>query len=202
MGCFGRARALGVVLVLAAGLAATAPAQAPAPAPAPAPAKTPAQANAQRPSKIAVRTVYGKIEMVNESVRGLAIVADDGQRMAWQLDKKVIDQVKAFKPGDPVVVIYRERGADKAVTAIAFPGAATTPVYVNTTGQRVVLVSGPLVNGDCGQPADVPPRTTNILTGGQAETSDACWCCAPAGGTCTPANKTGLGRAFLTRCYE
>ena len=99
-------------------------------------------------------------------------------------------------------MIYRQRGTDKAVTAIGFPGTAATPVYVNTTGQRVTLVSGPMVNGACGQPSAEPLRTTNILSGGQAETTDACWCCAPAGRTCTPANKTGLGRAFLTRCYE
>jgi hypothetical protein len=201
MGCFGRARALGVVLVLAAGLAATAPAQAPAPAPAPAPAKTPAQANAQRPSKIAVRTVYGKIEMVNESVRGLAIVADDGQRMAWQLDKKVIDQVKAFKPGDSVIVIYRERGAGKAVTAIAFPGKAETPLYVNTTGERVELVSGPMVDDACGKAPEASIHRTTIPTGARAETQDACWCCAPAGQACVPSNRTGLGQAFLIHCY-
>ncbi len=157
---------------------------------------------AQGKSALAFKTVHGKLATVDEQLRGVAVVTDDGQRMAWQFNKAVIDKLRDFKPGDPVVVIYRERGADKAVTAIAFPGAAATPVYVNTTGQRVVLVSGPLVNGDCGQPADVPPRTTNILIGAQAETSDACWCCAPAGGTCTPANKTGLGRAFLTGCYE
>ena len=139
---------------------------------------------------------------MNESVNGVAVVSDDGQRMAWQFDKAVIEKLKGFKPGDPVVVIYRERGSDKAVTAIAFPGAAASPVYVNTTGQRVDLVSGPMVNGVCGQPAETPPHATTLPTGGRAETADACWCCAPAGRTCTPANKTGLGMAFLTRCYE
>jgi hypothetical protein len=160
------------------------------------------RAAAQGESALAFKTVHGKLGTVDEQLRGVAVVTDDGQRMAWQFDKAVIDKLKGFKPGDPVVVIYRERGADKAVTAIAFPGAAATPVYVNTTGQRVTLVSGPMVNGACGLTADVTPRTTNILIGGQAETSDACWCCAPAGRTCTPANKTGLGRAFLTGCYE
>jgi hypothetical protein len=100
------------------------------------------------------------------------------------------------------VVIYRQRGAEKAVTAIAFPGAAETPVYVNTTDERVALVSGPMVGGACGQASTEPPRMTNILGGGQAETPEACWCCAPAGETCVPANKTGLGMAFLIRCYE
>jgi hypothetical protein len=160
------------------------------------------RADAQGTRAPIFKTVHGKLETVDEQIRGVAVVSDEGQRMAWRFDKAVIEKLKAFKPGDPVVVIYRQRGADKAVTAIAFPGAAATPVYVNTTGQRVALVSGPMVNGACGPAADVPPRTTNILIGGQAETSDACWCCAPTGQTCTPANKTGLGRAFLTRCYE
>jgi hypothetical protein len=160
------------------------------------------RADAQDTGALASRTVHGKLEMVNESIRGVAVISDAGQRMAWQFDEAVIEKLKGFKPGDPVVVIYRQRGADKAVTAIGFPGAAATPVYVNTTGQRVTLVSGPMVSGACGQPSAEPLRTTNILNGGQAETGDACWCCAPAGRTCTPANKTGLGRAFLTRCYE
>ena len=76
--------------------------------------------------------------------------------MAWQFDKAVIAQLKGFKVGDPVVVIYRQRGSDKAVTAIGFPGAAATPVYFNTSGQRVELVSGPMVGGACGQAADGP----------------------------------------------
>ena len=163
---------------------------------------TRAAAQSAAPGGLASKTVHGKLEMVNESVNGVAVVSDDGQRMAWQFDKAVIARLKDFKPGDPVVVIYRLRGADKAVTAIGFPGAADTPVYVNLTGQRVALVSGPMVNGACGQPAAEPLHATNILSGGQAETSDACWCCAPAGRSCTPANRTGLGRAFLTRCYE
>ena len=36
----------------------------------------------------------------------------------------------------------------------ALPGAAATPVYINTSGQRVDLVSGPMVNGACGQAAE------------------------------------------------
>ena len=152
------------------------------------------RAAAQGTGALASRTVHGKLEMVNESVNGVAVVSDDGQRMAWQFDKAVIAQLKDFKPGDPVVVIYRLRGTDKAVTAIGFPGAAATPVYVNTSGQRVELVSGPMVGGACGQAADAPVNRTTIPTGGQAETADACWCCAPAGKACMPANKTGLGR--------
>lgn len=187
MGCHRLGPGLGVALLL--GMLPGAPA-------------TRAAAQSTAPGGLASKTVHGKLEMVNESVNGVAVVSDEGQRMAWQFDKAVIARLKDFKPGDPVVVIYRLRGADKAVTAIGFPGAADTPVYVNLTGQRVALVSGPMVNGTCGQPAAEPVHAMSILSGGQAETSDACWCCAPAGKSCTPANKTGLGRAFLTRCYE
>ena len=163
---------------------------------------TRAAAQGAAPSRIAFETVHGKLEMVNESVNGVAVVSDEGQRMAWQFDKKVIAQLKGFKPGDPVVVIYRVRGSSKAVTAIAFPGAAATPVYVNTSGQRVELVSGPMVGGACGQPPESAVHRTTIPTGGRAETSDACWCCAPAGQACMPSNRTGLGQAFLVHCYE
>ena len=104
---------------------------------------TRAAAQGAAPGGLASKTVHGKLEMVNESVNGVAVVSDDGQRMAWQFDKAVIARLKDFKAGDPVVVIYRLRGTDKAVTAIGFPGAADTPVYVNLTGQRVALVSGP-----------------------------------------------------------
>ena len=158
-------------------------------------------AAAQGKGALASRTVHGKLEMVNESVHAVAVISDDGQRMAWQFDKAVIAQLKGFKPGDPVVVIYRQRGTDKAVTAIGFPGAAATPLYLNTSGQRVELVSGPMVGGACGQAADTPVNRTTIPTGGRAETQDACWCCAPAGQVCVPSNKTGLGQAFLIHCY-
>jgi hypothetical protein len=159
-------------------------------------------ATAQGTGALASRSVHGKLVMINESVSGVAVESDDGQRMAWQFDKKVIEQIKGFKPGAPVVVIYRLRGADKAVTAIAFPGAAATPVYFNTSGQRVDLVSGPMVNGACGQAADAGVTRTTIPSGGRAEALEACWCCAPAGQACAPANKTGAGQAFLIHCYE
>ena len=160
-----------------------------------------APAAAQGKSALAFKTVHGKLATIDEQLRGVAVVTDDGQRMAWQFNKAVIDKLKGFKPGDPVVVIYRQRGSDKAVTAIAFPGAATTPLYVNTSGQRVDLVSGPMVGGACGQAAETAVNRTTIPTGGRAETHDACWCCAPAGQACTPSNKTGLGQAFLIHCY-
>ena len=164
------------------------------------PQGAPAQGTA--PARVATDTVHGKLDMVNERLNGVAVISDDGKRMAWQLDKRVIAQVKRFKTGDPVVVIYRERGGGTAVTAIAFPGAAGTPIYVNTSAERVELVSGPMVDGACGKPPEASIHATTIPIGGRAETQDACWCCAPAGKACVPANKTGLGQAFLVHCYE
>jgi len=161
-----------------------------------------AEAQAVPSVPLPFKSVHGTLEAVDESLNGVIMKSDDGRRVAWQFDSKVIARLTGFKRGDPIVVIYRQRGSDKAVTAVAFPGAAEAPVYVNTTGQRVELVSGPMVNGACGQPSDRPPNTTTIPAGGRAETTDACWCCAPAGETCTPANKTGAGQAFLTHCYD
>jgi hypothetical protein len=155
------------------------------------------------PAPLAYKTVRGKLDTVDQSLNGVVVLSDEGRRMAWRFDKAVITQLAAFKRGDPVVVIYRQQGTDKSVTAIAFPGAEATPVYVNMTGERVELVSGPMVGGTCRQPADdAPLHTTTLPIGGRADTSDACFCCAPAGQTCSPTSKTGPGRAFLTRCYE
>jgi hypothetical protein len=188
MGSAGWGECLGAALLLALGAGEATPQAAPSPA-----AGT---------GRIATATVHGKLDMVNERLNGVSVITDDGARMAWQLDKRVIAHVKRFKPGDPVVVIYRVRGGGTAVTAIAFPGAAKTPTYVNTSAERVELVSGPMVDGACGKLPEAPIHTTTIPVGGRAGTEDACWCCAPAGGACVPANKTGLGQAFLVQCYE
>ena len=160
------------------------------------------RAHAQGATAMAFRSVHGTLETVDESLNGIVMKSDEGRRVAWKFDKAVIARIARFKPGDPIVVIYRQRGSDKAVTAVAFPGAADAPLYVNTTGQRVELVSGPMVNGACGQPSDHAPNTTTMPMGGRAELADACWCCAPAGESCVPANKTGAGQAFLTRCFN
>jgi len=31
---------------------------------------------------------------------------------------------------------------------------------------------------------------------------EACWCCAPAGESCNPGNKSGNGRALLVSCFQ
>jgi len=57
-----------------------------------------AAAQGTAPGGLAFSTVHGKLEMVNESVNGVAVVSDEGQRMAWQFDKTVIEKLKGFKP--------------------------------------------------------------------------------------------------------
>jgi hypothetical protein len=148
------------------------------------------------------KSVRGRLETVDTQLNGIIMTTDEGKRVAWQFSAPVIARLSPFKTGAPVIVIYRERGGGKAVTAVAFPGTADRPIYVNTSEERVQLVGGPLVNGACGQPSEVPLSTTTIPAGGQAVVADACWCCAPAGETCIPGNKTGNGQAFLARCFK
>jgi hypothetical protein len=147
--------------------------------------------------------VYGKLESVDTSLAGVVMRSDEGERLAWRFSKAVVEEVARFKPGDPMIVIYRLITAkDKRVTAIAFPGTASVPTYVNMTGSRVVLRSSPGVGGACG-PADAGPFTESTLPeSGVAEVMEACWCCAPVGETCSPGNKSGLGRALLVGCFK
>ena len=162
------------------------------------------QATAQAPAAVpppASKSVHGTLERIDKSLNGLIMKSDAGERLAWRFEAAVIAEAARFEPGAPVVVIYRQIGtADKAVTALAFPGATSTPIYVNMTGRPVVLRSGPAVDGACGQLAAGPTTDFPIGTGSLTEIKDACWCCAPAGETCTPANRSGLGRALLVRC--
>ena len=106
---------------------------------------------------LVVKSVHGKLDTLDKQRGGIVVVSDEGRRMAWRLEKAVIDRLTGFKKGDPIVVIYRQRGAGAmAVTAVAFPGAAAAPVYVNTTGRRVEFISGPKVNDKCGEMGDAP----------------------------------------------
>ncbi|HET7294651.1 MAG TPA: hypothetical protein VFM88_19675 [Vicinamibacteria bacterium] len=149
------------------------------------------------------KSVYGKLQSVDRSRNGVVMISDSGERLAWQFEPPVIGELLRFKPGDPMIVIYRQTSPnEKRVTALAFPGSATTPVYVNMTGERVVLRSGPKVGGACGQAEGASVRESEIPVGGLAETGEECWCCAAAGDACNPGNETGLGRAFLVRCFK
>ena len=107
------------------------------------------------------------------------MMTDDGKRVAWKFDAAIIGRLAPFKPGDPVIVIYREQGGGKAVTAIAFPGTSAKPVYVNTSGERVAARGRSDGRRRLRPAVGHPLSTTTIPVGGQAEVADACWCCAP-----------------------
>jgi hypothetical protein len=180
-----RSGAVVVGVLLASALALHAPAQAPTSTP--------------RPFK----SVYGKLSAVDKSQNGVIMTSDSGQRLAWRFDPAVIAEAARFKPGDPLIVIYRQVAAnEKRVTAIAFPGSATSQIYVNTTGAPVLLRSAPAVNGACGQPDAGPVTESTIPAGGAAEVLEKCWCCAASGESCTPGNESGLGRALLVQCFK
>jgi Ni/Co efflux regulator RcnB len=158
-----------------------------------------APASPPRPQK----SVRGKLESVDKTQNRIFVKADDGQRLAWRFEAAVIEEASRYKPGDPMIVIYRQiTENEKRVTALAFPGTATSPIYLNLTGSRVLVRSAPMVDGVCGQSKDGPTNDATIPSGGLAEVVDACWCCAPDGEGCTPGTKSGLGRAILVQCFE
>jgi hypothetical protein len=172
--------------------------KAPAQPPAPAPSATAAAAAEQH------KSVRGKLEGLVTSRNGVIMRSDAGERLAWKFDASVISELAGFQPGAPMIVIYRQISpSDKRVTAVAFPGTAERPTYKNMTGWKVSLRTSPMVGGVCSQTPDAAPSTDfTIQEGGRAEVMDACWCCAPFGETCTPSNKSGLGQAFLVKCFK
>jgi hypothetical protein len=165
------------------------------------PSRAAAQASPSPPRP--KKSVYGKLQSIDKRLGALVMVADDGQRLAWKFESALIAEAEQFKPGDSMIVIYRQLDlSDKRVTAVAFPGTATTPTYVNLTGERVTVRSAPLVDGACGLLSEGPFQEITIPRGGIAELADGCWCCASAGDSCVPGNKTGVGRALLANCFE
>ncbi len=186
--------AASLLLASLSGAAPRAAAQAPPAAPAPAAAATPA------PTK----SVYGKLLSVNRTNNNVLMTEDGGAQLAWQFSAPVIAEAARFKAGAPLIVIYRQIGPgpkDKRVTAIAFPGSAKSPIYTNLTGERVVLRSVAGVGGHCEQTTGSVSESV-IPDGGLAEVLEDCWCCAPAGETCTPGTRSGLGRAYLAQCFK
>jgi hypothetical protein len=164
-------------------------------------AAEPSPAPAPSPAAAVHKSVYGKLHSIDRQLGGLIMITDAGKKTAWRFDPALIEKVSGYKKGDAVVVIYRQRGSDKAVTAVAFPGAAAAPVYENLTGHPIELAGGPKVDGVCGRTAVEDTTHATVAIGAVREVPDECWCCAPAGEACIPANKTGLGHAFLVRCY-
>jgi hypothetical protein len=54
----------------------------------------------------AVRSrIYGKLERVDKN--GVIMTSDDGKRLAWRFKASVLAEAARFKPGDPLIVIYR-----------------------------------------------------------------------------------------------
>jgi hypothetical protein len=149
------------------------------------------------------KSVYGKLESVDKQVNAVFMKSDTGERLAWRFDAPVVAEAAKYKPGDPMIVIYRQLPHNaKRVTALAFPGAEATPTYVNMTGSRIVLRSAPRKDGVCGA-ADAGPVTESVVpAGGRAEVMKECWCCASSDETCTPGTKSGLGRAYLVSCFK
>ena len=151
----------------------------------------------------AKKSVYGKLDSVSKRQNGIVMISDDNKRLAWKFDAPVIEEIEKVAPGHPMIVIYRQVSSnEKRVTAVAFPGAASVPTYVNLTGDRVTLKSAPMVSGGCGQSDAGPVQEVTIPREGIAETEEACWCCAAPDQTCAPGNKTGVGRALLVSCFE
>jgi hypothetical protein len=163
------------------------------------------EAAAQAPADPAARvskSVRGTLETIDKSLNGVVVKTDTGERLAWKFDAAVIAEAVRFKPGDPVIVIYRQLASnEKRVTALAFPGTASTPTYINKTGSRVSLRSAPAVGGVCGGLDAGPVSESTIPLGGRAEVLEACWCCAPTGETCNPGTKSGGGQAILITCF-
>jgi Ni/Co efflux regulator RcnB len=184
-----RTRVAALVAVLAAGLAAPA-------------TRLAAQAKDASAEKAPYKSVYGKLVNVDDTHNTVLMAEDGGGQLAWRFDKAVIAEAAKFKPGDPVIVIYRQTSPkQKRVTALAFPGTAKSPIYVNMTGDRVVIRSAAAVNGSCDAP-DAKVSESVIPARGLAEVMDACWCCAPVGGSCSPTTKSGNGRALLSQCFQ
>ena len=126
-----------------------------------------------------------------------------GAALSWRFEKNVIDEAAQFEEGARVIVIYRLLPGDvKRVTALAFPGVEKTPIYVNLTGERVVVRSAPRVNDACDAAGIEGATETHVPRGGRAEVLEGCWCCAVAGQTCPTTTKSGDGRAYLVQCFE
>jgi len=161
-------------------------------------APAPSSAEAHAP-----KSVRGTLQEIDKSQSTLIMKSESGARLAWQFAPAVVAEAVKFPTGAPVIVIYRQISAnEKRVTAVAFPGTAKKPTYVNMTGESVVVRSAPAVADACGLTEHGSVTDLTIPAGGRAEVLDACWCCGPVGGTCTPGNKSGPGQAFLAQCFE
>jgi hypothetical protein len=149
------------------------------------------------------KSVYGTLDGVDAGQGAVIMQSETGERLAWRVSAPVVEGLGQFEIGGPMIVICRPITAtEKKVTAIAFPGTAERPTYVNLTGNPVLVHFGPKVDGTCVGRQQQPTSEVAVLDGGEAEIADGCWCCAPMGQSCTPLNETGHGRALLVSCFD
>jgi len=119
-----------------------------------------ARVSAQAPSSAPTKSVYGTLLNVDSTLNNLLMKEDAGATLAWHFEAPVIAEAARFKPGDPLIVIYRQTSPkQKRVTAIAFPGTAKSPIYLNLTGDRVVIRSAAGVAGSCDQTSGAVSET-------------------------------------------
>jgi hypothetical protein len=149
------------------------------------------------------KSVRGTLQSVDQRAGGVIMKADDGKRLSWRFSAPVVAEVAKVAIGAPTIVIYRQTSPNqKRVTAIAFPGTASTPTYVNLTGERVVLRSAAAADdGTCTAKATGTVSESTIPAGGRAEVLEGCWCCGVSGGSCEPGTRSGAGIAYLEACF-
>jgi hypothetical protein len=152
------------------------------------------------------QSIDGSIETIDQRLNGIILKGSDGKRHAWKLQAPEIKEAARYKPGDSMWVIYRQVGAsERAVTALGFPGTDEKPLYVNATGESVVLRTGPYTDNAC-RPVAAERMTDQQLRAGSEFADEApCWCCASRGKQCELANRShderGTDRIVLARCF-
>ncbi len=88
-------------------------------------------------------SVTGTLEAVDKGLGGIIVRSESGDRLAWRLSRAAVEEAGRYKLGAPVRVHYRQRSpGNRAVTAVSFPGEGAEAVYVNATGDRIVLRTG------------------------------------------------------------
>jgi hypothetical protein len=155
---------------------------------------------------IVTQSIEGTIESIDEQLGGIILKGSDGKRHAWRLQAPVLKEAARYKPGDWVWMIYRQLGhSERAVTALGFPGTQEKPVYVNATGDTVVLRTGPYTEGACRALPLEQVTDYDVRPGSEVTDTAPCWCCATRGKQCDLANRSfdehGTGRIVLARCF-
>src|SRR5262245_61480875 len=121
-----------------------------------------------RPKPLPTTSSTGTAACVATKPKGIITRTEAGQKMAWRFRAGVNDEAAKFKPKTPMWVIYRDHSpGNRAVTAVSFPGVEPKPVYVNGTGERVRLRTGPMIDGKCqGIPEGTPAAADVTVAAG------------------------------------